>query len=59
VGFWAYINHLIPQPIVLKYPVKQPSVAALLKLFRVALIFQEVPAFLRVAVVILEAIEID
>jgi hypothetical protein len=57
--FRAYSKHLVPQLVVLKYPVKQPSVAALLKLVRVALVFKEVPALLLVAVVVLEAIQED
>jgi hypothetical protein len=59
LGFWAYSKHLVSQPVVLKYPIKQPSVAALLKLVRVALVLKEVPALLLVAVVVLEAIKQD
>jgi hypothetical protein len=57
LGFQAYSKHLVPEPVVFKYPVKQPSVAALLKLVRVALILKEVPAFLPVAVIILETMK--
>jgi hypothetical protein len=57
--FRAYSKHLVSQPIVLKYLVKQPSLAALLKLFRVALVLKEVPALLLVAVVVLEAMQED
>jgi hypothetical protein len=57
--FWAYSKHLVPKPVVLKYPVKQPSLAALLKLVRVALVLKEVPALLLIAVVVLEAVEAD
>jgi hypothetical protein len=44
LGFWAYSKHLVSQPIVLKYSVKQPCVAALLKLVCVTLALKEVPA---------------
>jgi hypothetical protein len=56
LGFWAPSKHLVPQPVVLKYSVKQPSVAALLKLVCVVLVLKEVPALLLAAVVISEAI---
>jgi hypothetical protein len=57
--FRAPSKHLVSQPIVLKYPVKQPSLAALLKLVRVTLVLKEVPTLLLVAVVVLEAVEKD
>jgi hypothetical protein len=57
--FCAYIKQFVPKPVVLKYSVKQLSIAALLELVYVALIFQEIPAFLPIVVIILEAIEID
>jgi hypothetical protein len=57
--FWAYRKYLIPQPLVLKNPIKQLSVAALLKLLRVALVLKEVPVLLLIAVVILKAVEED
>jgi hypothetical protein len=45
LGFRAHIKHLVSQPVVLKYPVKHLSVAALLKLICVALVLKTVPAF--------------
>jgi hypothetical protein len=59
LGFQAHGKHLISQPVVLKYPVKQPSVAALLKLVCVALVLKEVPALLLIAVAVLDAVEED
>jgi hypothetical protein len=57
--FRAHSKHLVSQPIVLKYSIKQPSLAALLKLVRVAVVLKEVPAFFFVVVVVLEAIQSD
>jgi hypothetical protein len=59
LGFWAHINHLVPQPVVLKYSVKQPSDAALMKLVCIALILEEIPTFLPAAVIIVKSIEMD